>query len=451
MKVKNIFDVLVVGSGPSGIFTSIKLVEAGLTVALIEKGGNYYTRVNIKNRGMIGFGGAALRYDANLDYIDGISEESNLGDRVFGNKKIANQCIEEVYNRLKFFGLERDNYKKTGSSNQYSDRLKIIDRNILPIGEKKSTQLLKNIFDYLIDKNISFYEFTEVVNITKKEVFEVSALMSGKETLILRGKRVVLATGKLSISQSRSIFDQLGVKYKYCNSIDIGVRIEAKKKFTDQITRQCSNPKISIEDKGVVSRTFCWCPGGRVINYQFEGMNIIDGQHCHDNPTNQTNFGVLTTIKFPNKVDGTKFGLDYIKLFNESTHNKTGIQIMKDFRIGNISLLKNIKNNEVTPTVLKYSLVDFNMLLMANVRSGILKLVDEINKIYPKAIMDNSLIYGPVLERIFLKVDLDFNMESSVKGLYVAGDISSKAIGVITGAAMGVRAASHIMKSVKSY
>jgi len=445
MKVKNIFDVLVIGSGPSGIFTSIKLVEAGLSVALIEKGGNCFTRVNE----MTGFGGAALRYDANLDYIDGIPEKSNLGNRVFGSSKMAAKCIEEVYSRLLFFGLERDNHKKTGNLNICSNKLEIIDRNILSVGKRKTTQLLKNIFNYLIDKNISFYELTEIVNITKKEVFEVSALTSERETLVFKGKRVVLATGKLSVSKSRSIFNQLGVKYKHCDSVDIGVRIETKKVFTDQITRQCSNPKINIENQGVTSRTFCWCPGGRVINYQLEGMNIIDGQHCHDNPTNQTNFGVLTTIKLPDKVDGTKFGLDYIKFFNEFTHNKTGIQIMKDFKMGNISLLKNIKKNEVTPTVSKYCLVDFNMLLMANIKSGILKLVDEINKIYPKAIMDNSLIYGPALEKNFPKVNLDFNMESSVSGFYIVGDISGKAIGIITGAAMGVKAASHIIKSVK--
>lgn len=452
MKLHNIFDVIVIGSGPSGIFTSIKLVEAGLNVALIDKSGNYYTRANIKDKDLTGFGGAAMRYDANLDYSNGIPEKSNLGERVFGNKEVATKCIKEVFDILQSFGLKKESRdRKTDSDDSYNSGLEIIDRGILPIGERDSTQFLKNIYDYLLSKNTAFFEFTEVIDVTKEEVFEVKALRSGKGKLMIKGKNVVLATGKLSVSHSRSIFDRLGVKYKYCDSIDIGVRIETKKKSTDQITLGCINPKIIFEDKGVISRIFCWCPGGRVIDYKFEGMRIIDGQHCHDNPTDQTNFGIVTTIKFSKGVDGTKFGISYIKMFNEFTCHKAGVQIMKDFRDGNVTLLKNIKKNEVIPTVLKYSLVDLNMLLIFNIREGILKLVNEMNKTYPEAVTDNSLIYGPVLERIFPKVDLDFNMESSIKGLYVVGDISGKAIGVVTGAAMGVKAASHIVRSINTY
>jgi uncharacterized FAD-dependent dehydrogenase len=40
-------------------------------------------------------------------------------------------------------------------------------------------------------------------------------------------------------------------------------------------------------------------------------------------------------------------------------------------------------------------------------------------------------------------------MESSVKGFYVVGDISGKAIGVVTGAAMGIKAAGHIIQSFR--
>jgi hypothetical protein len=446
MKIHNVFDAIVIGSGPSGIFASIELIEAGLNVALVDKGGNYYTRTSTENKGLIGFGGAAMRYDANLDYSNGIPERSNLGEKVFADKKTAEKRIKEVYKRLKFFGLKKK--EETDNNGVRNNSLGIIDKGILPVGERNLTDILKNVYDHLIGKNISFFEFTEVTEIVKGEGFKVRALRSEKEELIIKGKNVVIATGKLSTTRSRGIFDLLGVEYEYCDSIDIGVRIETKKRSTDQITMKCADPKIVSENKGTLSRTFCWCPGGKVIDYKFENIDMIDGQHCHDNPTDQTNFGIVTTIKFPKGTDGTKFGINYVKMFNEFTGHKAGMQMMKGLKDGNATLPENVEKNEITPTISKYSLVDLNILLTSSVKEGILKLVNKINEIYPGAIMDNSLVYGPVIERIFPKIGLDSSMESSIKGLYVVGDISGKATGVVTGAAMGIEAASRIISTI---
>jgi uncharacterized FAD-dependent dehydrogenase len=452
MKNNTLFDVIIIGSGPSGILTSIKLVEAGLSVALVDNGGNYYTRLHTKTtRDLTGFGGAAMRYDANLDYSDGIPPKSNLGKRVFGNNEVATKCIKDVYNKLNFFGLEIEiRSGKKVSRNSYHSGLKIVDRGILPIGEKASIRILRNIYNYLVSNNTVFFEFTEVIRVTKRDGFEVKALRAGKEMLMLFGKKVVFATGKLSLSHSRAIFDQLGVKYEYCDSLDVGVRIETKKKSTDPITIRWTNPKIIFEDQGVTSRTFCWCPGGKVIYYKFEGMSIVDGQHCHDNPTNQTNFGIVTSINLPRGVDGTKLGISYITTFNEFTKYRPGLQLMRDFINKRVSSEKEINSNEIAPTISEYCLVDLNMLLIFGLSKSILNLVQKINEKYPGTINNNSLIYGPVLEKIFPKVNLDTNMESSIKGFYLVGDISGKAIGVVTGAAMGIKAAQHIIQSINT-
>lgn len=452
MNNNNLFDVIVIGSGPSGIFTTIKLVDVGLKVALIDKSGNYYTRAKTMNKDLNGFGGAAMRYDANLDYSEGIPEKSNLGERVFGNRETAKTCIKEVYNRLESFGFNYKNgLRRMNNRNDYSSRLEIVDRGIVSIGEKDSTILLKNIYDYLMKKKLVFFEFTDVINITKNKIFEVETLNSqtGKK-IRFKSSYVVLATGKLSTTQSIKIFDKLGIKYAHCDSIDIGVRIETRKESTDGITQKCVNPKIILENDETTTRTFCWCPGGRVIDYDFEGVRIIDGQHCHDNPTDQTNFGIVTTINLPEGVDGTKFGISYIRMFNELTGYKPGIQLFKDFVERKVSSKEAIKKNIITPTLLDYSLLDLNLIMIFNLRERILSLIEKVNETYPGVITRNALIYGPVLERIFPKVVLDFNMESSIKGFYVVGDISGKAIGVITGAAMGTKAASHIITSIGS-
>ena len=425
------------------------MVEAGLKVALIDSSGNYYSRRGEKSKGLTGFGGAAMRYDANLDYSNGVPETSNLGDRVFGNREIANQYINEVYKKLESFGLKNVNIEGgKGNGGSYNPNiLVIVDRGILPIGERQSNTILNKIYDYLVDNGIHFFEFTDVERVVKQDdAFELTILdTKNLKKSILRSKYVILATGKLSVIKSRTIFDELGVKYSFCDAIDLGVRIETLKNTTDQITQGCVNPKIIFNQDGVITRTFCWCPGGKVIDYNFEGMCIVDGQHCHDNPTNQTNFGIVTTVKLPKNVDGTNFGINYVRTLNDYSAYRPGLQILKDFVNSKESSLEDVRKNRISPTITDYSLIDLNTLMIFDLKEKMLSLIEKINEVYPGAVSNDSLVYAPVLERVFPKINLDFNMESSVKGFFVVGDISGKAIGVITGAAMGIKAASCII------
>ena len=433
------------------MFAAIKLIESGLSVALIDKGGNFYTRANTKEKDMIGFGGAAMRYDANLDYSDGIPKESKLGERVFGDREIATKYIKDVYDKLESFGLKRDVFQTVikPKSNNADDFLKVIDRGLVSIGEKTSAEVLRKIYDHLVSKGLLFLEFAEVVDITKqREEFIVDIIVHGNERKTIQAKNVVLATGKLSVNQSRLIFDKLGVRYKKCNTIDVGIRVETNKKTTDQITLGCINPKIILERNGVVTKTFCWCPGGKVISYEFEGVCVVDGQHCHDNPTEQTNFGIVTSIELPPNVDGTDFGVSYIKTFGEFTNKKPGVQILGDFINGKASSRQDVENNPVAPTTADYSLVNLGAVSIFDLKSEALNLIENLNKIYPQAIGPESLVYGPVLERIFPKVELTQNMESSVTGFFIIGDISGKAIGIITGAAMGMKVADHLIEKI---
>lgn len=446
MQSNQIFDVVIIGSGPSGIFASLKLVDSDLKIGILDSGPGYYKKGGKNNKKLNGFGGAAMRYDFNLDYYDGTRKGSVLAGGVFKNSSAANLLIKDVYAQFIRFGLNKNKKKVKTDIKANKNSLKIIERKILPVGNKEANKILKNIYDYLLSKNISFFEFTEVVQIRNKGLFELQTVTSDKKQKIIKARIVIVATGKKSVFQFRNIFQELNLKTEPCHSIDIGVRIETNKKFTQQITKDFLNPKIICNDMNGISRTFCWCPGGGVISYDFEGLTIIDGQHNHDKQTKQTNFGILVTTKLPARVDGTMFGWSYIKMFNDFTGYKVGVQILKDFKVGIASSITNIKNNNIHPSLSKYSLIDLGPLFIFNAKQRIINLIAKINKVYPGAVPDNSLVYGPVLERIIPEVIVNHNMESSVHGLYVVGDISGKGVGVVTGAAMGIKAAEHILE-----
>ena len=124
------------------------------------------------------------------------------------------------------------------------------------------------------------------------------------------------------------------------------------------------------------------------------------------------------------------------------------MQIMDDFENGKVSSTSNIENNIVKPTIANYESTDLGAISIFNSRQKILKLIKKINDVYPNSISGKSLVYGPVLEKIFPQIKLSSNMESSHEGVFFVGDISGKAIGVITGSAMGLRAADYIISKL---
>ena len=67
MKKNKTFDVAIIGAGPSGIFTAITLIDAGLSVVLIDKSGNYYSRLKQEEKDLTGFGGAAMQKNLILE------------------------------------------------------------------------------------------------------------------------------------------------------------------------------------------------------------------------------------------------------------------------------------------------------------------------------------------------------------------------------------------------
>ena len=446
--IKNMesFNVIIVGAGPSGIFAALKLIENNplIKIAVIERGGNYYSRKNEETKSLIGFGGAAMRYDANLDYANGIPISSNLGERVFGSKESALTIISEVYKKLSLFGLNNETNSKDKAETE-TNPINFVDRGILPIGEKKSSEILKKIYEYLINNGVIFFEYTEVTNVGKSTTFEIQAVNLKQDTpLFFKSDFVIWSTGKLSVESTINIFNNLGIDYLNCNTLDVGIRIETNKDSTEEITRECVNPKIILSDKSGDTRTFCWCPQGKVIYYDFLGYKILDGQHCHDTPTNQTNFGIVTKITLPKDINGITLAIDMLRKTNLLTDNKVGLQLLKDFIAGKTSSQDSLKGNSIEPSIEHFSLVDISQIVPEQAKNKIIKLIYEINRFYPESIPENALIYAPVIERAFAQPNINFDMESSVKGFYVIGDISGKAIGIITGAAMGIKAAKHI-------
>jgi len=111
------------------------------------------------------------------------------------------------------------------------------------------------------------------------------------------------------------------------------------------------------------------------------------------------------------------------------------------------STIEKINTNAVIPSLKTYTNIDINSVITANLRRNILNMIEQLNKLYPKAIQEYSLINAPVLEKMFPKPFIDKHMESNIPNIFIIGDISGKVIGIITGGATGIAAGKKIINS----
>jgi uncharacterized protein len=177
MNYKNKYDVIIVGAGPSGIFTAyeLKKINPSKSILIIEKGKSVHKRncpISKINKCIkckpycnitTGFEGAGAFSDAKLSLYDKDTEEvlvgGNLQD-IIGNKETKSliDYTDEVYLELgadtKVEGLEDKEDIQKIKEKAKSHNINLVDIPIRHLGTEKSRELYGRMEDYLIKQGV---------------------------------------------------------------------------------------------------------------------------------------------------------------------------------------------------------------------------------------------------------------------------------------------------------
>lgn len=440
MNLKNyVSNTVIIGGGPSGIFAALELSKNNINTILMERESK--------------LGGMAFQFDVNLDYSKGLPLRSPLGKQIFGNRTIANKLIAYVHGILKNLGLPiSESLQNTKYKNpiclQNIKNIQYIDPGIIPVHKKNIDYILNNLEKELrINKNLKILLNcnAEIVHRGKYKRWQV--IGKNQNNLIrIEADNVIIATGRRSVKWVIKILENLRIPYLNNPEVDIGIRIEGLSKYFKCLTEKSLNPKIIIKYKNTLTRTFCWCVGGKVISYEFCGAKILDGQHSYLNPTLNTNFGIVTTISLPTGSSNTVFGINFAKFLNSVGAGEVIIQLLRDFIKNKQTISREINSNIVQPTLNNVKIANIRAFLPPLMADRIIQTINVIDKICNNNITKNCLVYAPVVERVFPFVPLNYQMETPKQGLFLIGDCSGKTTGIISGAAMGIAAVRYITK-----
>ena len=231
---------------------------------------------------------------------------------------------------------------------------------------------------------------------------------------------------------------------------EIGVRVELPAVIFSHLTDELYESKIvyrteKFEDR---VRTFCMNPHGIVVNENTNGIVTVNGHSYEgaEKQTDNTNFALLVAKHFSEPFkDSNGYGESIARLSN-MLGGGVIVQRFGDLVRGRRSNVKRIEEGLVTPT-LAATPGDLSLVLPKRILDGIIEMIYALDKIAPGTANDDTLLYGVEVKFYNMEVDIDENLESCYKGLYIIGDGSGVTHSLSHASASGVYVARQILNS----
>jgi uncharacterized FAD-dependent dehydrogenase len=258
---------------------------------------------------------------------------------------------------------------------------------------------------------------------------------------------VVIAVGKPALPWFERVIAHAGVSARPSSRVDLGVRLETFRSDLRPMVTACQNPKLSfMNERSEPVRTFCVCDGGRIMQYQFSGVTVLDGQHCIEHPTEWSNMGVLVSEDVPDGQNGTRLALEYAERVNRAGKGRPVVQ-----PVGELFDVPSTRQDRrrLNTSLVEHAKGDLRECLPPHHVANLREMVERLNTLFPGCVQPDAVFAAPVVERIGPNVELTHDLETSVPGLFLVGDCSAKIIGITYGAATGIAAARAIRRHLE--
>ncbi len=197
-------------------------------------------------------------------------------------------------------------------------------------------------------------------------------------------------------------------------------------------------------------RTFCTNKGGFVVKEQYEDFVCVNGHAFKNKKSDNTNFAFLSKIDLTEPVTDTlKYGTSIGRLATTIGGGKPIIQRFIDLKKGRRSTWKRIHKSYVTPTLKDVTPGDISMAMPSRIVTNIIEGLEKLNSVIPGIASNSTLLYAPEIKFFSIRIDTNSELETQIKGLYVAGDGVGVSGNIVGAAATGIIAARSIKNKDK--
>lgn len=456
---QNKFDVIIIGAGPGGIYSAYELLKLApeLKVAIFEAGAPLEKRkcpidgkkvkscIDCKTCAIMnGFGGAGAFSDGKYNITNSFG--GSLHEYV--GKETATELMEYVDKINLENGGEGTRLYSTANSKIKTlclqNGLHLLDASVRHLGTDKNYVVLENLYN-MLSKSVSFFFNSRVDKVEKSE--------NGYEISVGNDKyscdKCIISVGRSGSKWMESVCQSLGIKSR-SNRVDIGVRVELPHEVFAHLTDELYESKIIYRTAKFqdLVRTFCMNPHGAVVTENTNGIVTVNG-HSYEDPkmhTENTNFALLVSKHFSEPFkDSNGYGESIARLSN-MLGGGVMVQRFGDLIRGQRSTTSRINESFVNAT-LNATAGDLSLVIPKRILDGIIEMIYALDKVAPGTANDDTLLYGVEVKFYNMEVEIDENLETSLKGLYVIGDGSGVTHSLSHASASGIYAARHIVGS----
>ena len=453
------YDVIIIGAGPGGIFSAYELMKKSpaLKIAVFDSGHSLEQRhcpidgdkvkscIGCKTCAIMnGFGGAGAFSDGKYNITND-----------FGGTLYEYIGREQAFDLMRYVdsinmshgGEGTKMYSTAGTALKklcLQNKLKLLDASVRHLGTDINYVVLENLYNEMKD-HMDFYFDSPV---QKVEIMEQGYRVStSKDSYDC--KKCIISVGRSGSKWMEKICGDLSIPTK-SNRVDIGVRVELPAVIFSHLTDELYESKIVYRTEKFEDnvRTFCMNPYGIVVNENTNGIVTVNG-HSYDSPdlrTENTNFALLVAKHFSEPFkDSSGYGESIARLSN-MLGGGVIVQRFGDLVRGRRSNAKRIAEGLVTPT-LAATPGDLSLVLPKRIMDGIIEMIYALDKIAPGTANDDTLLYGVEVKFYNMEVAIDEHLQTKYPGLYIIGDGSGVTHSLSHASASGVHVARHIAET----
>lgn len=430
---------VVVGFGPAGMFCAYMLAKYGYKPLIIERG----SRVEERTKKVQDFwNGGRLDTECNVQFGEG-------GAGTFSDGKL-NTGIKDKQNRI---NLVLETFVKFGApENILYDSKPHIGTDIL-------CTIVKNMRTYIEQKDGTFLFDTALTSIEHKDnTIQRIKLSDGS---VIDTDICILAVGH-SARDTFEMLNKAGISMQQ-KPFAVGVRVEHKQKtinksqygFEDN-RLGAANYKLTYkgaDNRGVYS--FCMCPGGYVVNSSSENnCLVVNGMSYNSRLGENANSAIVVTVtpadyESDSPLAGVYFQRKLEQKAFEAGKGKIPVQKLGDFRKSSITQ----SFGSITPAIKgEFAFADINKILPPYLCDSIKDAMKHFGTII-EDFNNDDVILSAVESRTSSPVRIirDDSFQSSIKGLYPAGEGAGYAGGITSAAIDGIKIFEYVGKNFKPY
>ena len=424
--------IVVVGSGPAGLFCAVRLIERGFAPIVIERGDCVEER---EKKCKIFFSGGALDQNSNVQFGEG-------GAGTFSDGKLNTQTHSPLN------GEVIEEFIRFGAPQEISYLAKP------HIGSDNLKNVVKNMREFIVENGGKVLFNTTLVDFTVVDGKISSVTVKSRDKI----EKIAVSDAVFAIGHSaRDTFSLLKSKgvAMTAKNFAVGVRIEHLQERIGLAQYGRLYDKLPPADYKLVSHaserptfTFCMCPGGYVMPATSENEQVVTNgmsNYARDNVNANSALIVAVTTKdygsedalagveFQRRLEKSAFvagGLNYCApvqrvedFWADRRSNRYG-EVLPSYERGvNFAKISDVLPSEIICS-LKNALVDMDKKLKGFA--------------HPDALLTavESRTSSPV------RIERDDSLQSvSVKNLYPCGEGAGYAGGITSSAADGLRIA----------